>query len=73
LAYARPELVRRRGVVPGRRLGIDGVHAWFIADVIRHYVDHPQHRAAIGEQAEYQRLWQAVTYSSTGPGQPQAS
>lgn len=69
LTYARPELVRRRGilVLGGRRLRIDNVHPWFIADAIRQYVDHPQHRAAIGEPAEYQRLWQAVTYPSTGP------
>ncbi|MEU9510429.1 hypothetical protein AB0D32_29585 [Micromonospora sp. NPDC048170] len=73
LAYARPELVRRRGVVPSQRLSIADIHAWFIADVIRHYVDHPQHRAAIGEQVEYERLWQALTYSSTRLGQTQDS
>lgn len=68
LTYARPELVRRRGLVPSRRwLRIDNVHAWFIADAIRHYVDHPQHRTAIGEPAEYHRLWQALTHPPTGP------
>ncbi|MFG3604501.1 hypothetical protein [Micromonospora chersina] len=69
LTYARPELVRRHGILPlGRRLRIDNVHPWFIADTIRHYVDHPQHRAAIGKPAEYQRLLHALTSPPTGPG-----
>ncbi len=70
LTYAQPDLVRRRGILPlgRRRLRIDNVHPWFIADTIRHYVDHPQHRAAIGEPAEYQRLRQALASSPTGPG-----
>ncbi|MFG2053417.1 hypothetical protein ACGFI9_05220 [Micromonospora sp. NPDC048930] len=75
LTYARPDLVRRRGIlVLGRRqLRIDNVHPWFIADTIRHYVDHRQHRAAIGEPAEYQRLWQALTSPPTGPDHAHAS
>ncbi len=70
LTYAQPDLVRRRGILPHgrRRLRIDNIHPWFIADTIRHYVDHPQHRAAIGEPAEYQRLLHALTSSPTGPG-----
>ncbi|GGM48974.1 hypothetical protein GCM10011608_37360 [Micromonospora sonchi] len=75
LAYAQPDLVRRRGILPlgRRRLRIDNVHPWFIADTIRHYVDHPQHRAAIGEPAEYQRLWHALMSAPTGPGHGHAS
>lgn len=75
LAYAQPDLVRRRGILPlgRRRLRIDNVHAWFIADAIRYYVDHPQHRAAIGEPAEYQRLWHALTSAPTGLGHGHAS
>lgn len=74
LTYAQPELVRRRGILPlGRRLRIDNVHPWFIADTIRHYVDHPQHRAAIGEPAEYQRLLHALTSPPTGPDHAHAS
>ncbi|MEU8262499.1 hypothetical protein AB0C02_17935 [Micromonospora sp. NPDC048999] len=75
LTYARPELVRRHGILPlgRRRLRIDNVHPWFLADTIRHYVDHPQQRAAIGEPAEYQRLWHALTSASTGPGHGHAS
>ncbi|PZG17050.1 hypothetical protein C1I95_16350 [Micromonospora craterilacus] len=70
LTYAQPDLVRRRSILPlgRRRLRIDSVHPWFIADAIRHYVDHPQHRAAIGEPAEYQRLLDALRYAPTGPG-----
>ncbi|MFG2059163.1 hypothetical protein ACGFI9_34615, partial [Micromonospora sp. NPDC048930] len=74
LTYARPELVRRRGILPlGRRLRVDNVHPWFIADTIRHYVDHPQHRAKIGEPAEYQRLWHALTSPPAGPDHAHAS
>ncbi|MFG2054265.1 hypothetical protein ACGFI9_09545 [Micromonospora sp. NPDC048930] len=74
LTYAQPDLVRRRGILPlGRRLRIDNVHPWFIADTIRHYVDHPQQRAAIGEPAEYQRLWHALMSPPTGPDQEHAS
>ena len=75
LTYTQPDLVRRRGIlVLGRRLlRIDNVHPWFIADTIRHYVDHPQRRAAIGEPAEYQRLWHALTSPPTGPDQGHAS
>ncbi|SCG43659.1 hypothetical protein [Micromonospora inositola] len=75
LTYAQPDLVRRRGILPlgWRRLRTDNIHPWFIADTIRHYVDHPQHRAAIGEPAEYQRLWHALTSAPTGSGHGHAS
>ncbi|MFI2652801.1 hypothetical protein [Micromonospora fulviviridis] len=74
LTYARPDLVRRRGILPlGRRLRVDNVHPWFIADTIRHYVDHPQHRATIGEPAEYQRLLHALTSPPAGPDHAHAS
>ena len=36
------------------------VHALFVADAIRFYVDHPERRAAIGTQAEYDHLMQAL-------------
>ncbi|MEU0156137.1 hypothetical protein [Micromonospora fulviviridis] len=74
LTYAQSDLVHRRGILPlGRRLRIDNVHPWFIADTIRYYVDHPQHRAAIGEPAEYQRLWHALMSLPTGPAPGHAS
>ncbi|MFG3604500.1 hypothetical protein [Micromonospora chersina] len=57
LAYGEPQLVRRRGI-PWRRhaLRTDNVDPRFLAAAIHHYVGHPDHRAAIGSQAEYQRL-----------------
>ncbi|MFG3302911.1 hypothetical protein [Micromonospora chersina] len=57
LAYAEPQLVRRRGI-PWRRhaLRTDNVDPGFLAAAIHHYVCHPDHRAAIGRQEEYQRL-----------------
>lgn len=68
LTYGRPELVRRRGLVLSRRLlRIDNVHAWFIADAIRHYVTHPDRRAAIGTEGEYRRLLHAMRDELAGP------
>ncbi len=62
LAVARPELVRRRGIVFGSRrrplvlLQWLDVHPWFLADVLRWYVDHPAERASIGTAEGYARL-----------------
>ncbi|MBV1853313.1 hypothetical protein [Catellatospora tritici] len=36
------------------------VHPWFLADAVRWYVDHPEDRAAIGTQAEHDRLVAAL-------------
>lgn len=70
LRYVRLDLVRRRGLtLLGRRqLRIDTIHAWFIADAIRHYVAHAEQRSAIGTQAEYRRLLQALTDSPAAAG-----
>ncbi|MCG5439409.1 hypothetical protein [Micromonospora foliorum] len=38
----------------------DNVDARFLAAVIGHYVAHPEHRAAIGSQTEYERLRAAL-------------
>ncbi|WP_158073959.1 hypothetical protein [Micromonospora sp. CB01531] len=55
--FAKPQMVRRRGVPWSRNaLRTDNVDARFLAAAIRHYVCHPEHRAAIGSQAEYRRL-----------------
>jgi hypothetical protein len=35
----------------------DIIAAAFLAAAIQHYVDHPEHRAAIGTPAEYRRLF----------------
>jgi hypothetical protein len=62
LTYTRPDLVRRRSIVFSRWLvNIDNVRAWFIADVIRYYVAHPEHRAAIGTESQYERLYRVLT------------
>jgi len=37
------------------------VHPWFLADAIRWYANHPEHRAAIGTDAEHDRLVGALT------------
>ncbi|MBQ1012918.1 hypothetical protein KBX53_18545 [Micromonospora sp. M51] len=52
-----PELVRGRGIPRSRRaLRTDVVDPGFLASAIGHYVAHPEHRAAIGSHAEYERL-----------------
>ncbi|MEU9510424.1 hypothetical protein AB0D32_29560 [Micromonospora sp. NPDC048170] len=57
LTFAQPQLVRRRGISWGRKaLRTDNVDAGFLAAAIGHYVRHGEHRAAIGSQAEYERL-----------------
>lgn len=55
LTVAQPKLARRRGInlVPLHFLDI---HPWFLADAIRYYVAHPEHRAAIGTAEEHDRL-----------------
>ncbi|MEW2331164.1 hypothetical protein AB0880_25560 [Micromonospora chersina] len=61
MAFAKPLLVRRRGIPWSRNeLRTDGVDARFLAAAIRHYVRHPEQRAAIGAQAEYRRLIAAL-------------
>ncbi|SCG43669.1 hypothetical protein [Micromonospora inositola] len=70
LPFAQPGLVRRRGLGWNKRLSIDSVHPWFIADALRHYVEHPEHRAAIGTPDEYQRLLTSLaggTYPADNP------
>jgi len=50
---------RRSGV---HEVAIDGldINPWFLADAIRYYVAHPEHRASIGRPAEHQRLRQRM-------------
>lgn len=61
LTYARPELVRRHGLVSTRRLVDTGaVEPQVLAEAIRCYVDNPEHRAAIGTEAERRRLLAAA-------------
>ena len=57
LTVARPDLVRLRGVVLSRRLlRADTVDAPFLAEVLRHYLAHPDARRSIGTTAELSRL-----------------
>jgi len=58
LNYEGP--ARVRGIT--RRRFVTGVNVdrWFLAGAIEHYVTHPKHRAAIGTEAEYRRLMQAL-------------
>jgi hypothetical protein len=77
LAVVRPELVLQRGwtiglgnrQAPALPLQVD-VHPWFLADAIRWYAEHPEDRAAIGTQAEHDRLVTALTGSPEGFEQP---
>ncbi|MGW3859460.1 hypothetical protein [Micromonospora arida] len=62
MRITEPRLVRRYGIPPSRgALRTDIVDVGFLAAVIGHYVAHPEHRAAIGSQAEYERLRAALT------------
>jgi len=67
LAVTRPELVTQAGPSLGesgkRRLWLPmdfNVHPWFLTDAIRYYVGHPDSRAAIGTEAEHDRLRDAL-------------
>ncbi|MFG2039625.1 hypothetical protein [Dactylosporangium sp. NPDC048998] len=61
LTYARPELVRVRGLpFSRRRIRTDGVNALFLVHAINHYLMHPQRRQAIGTEAEYGDLLSAL-------------
>ena len=68
LATVRPDLVTEAGVNLGAGTSQAPVislqmkvHPAFLADAIRWYAEHPEHRAAIGTQAELERLVAAVT------------
>lgn len=63
LITVRPDLVVQQGLSLGwgnkKQPGIPvyfNIHPWFLADAIRWYVEHPEHREAIGTQAEHDRL-----------------
>jgi hypothetical protein len=54
---------------PGRSVKLSlllvRVHALFVADAVRYYIEHPEHRAAIGTQAEYDNLLQSLGVSTS--------
>jgi hypothetical protein len=62
LRYARPGLVRTRGVVPVRdRFAVEGTTTGFAAAAIRWYAADPGRPGAIGTAAEHDRLRRRVT------------
>jgi hypothetical protein len=66
--YARPELVRRHGLVTSRRwLVTDNIDQDLAAQTIRYYTTHPEHRPAIGTQAEYDRLLSEISEPPPSP------
>lgn len=56
LRFARPELVRRRGVHLPESIGLPVIDAGRLGRAVGEYVAHPEHRAAIGTEAELRRL-----------------
>ena len=62
LPLARPDLVRGSGLAtrPVTRLSLPSswfdIHPWFLADAIRFYVRHPEHRRTIGTAAGLDHL-----------------
>ena len=67
LAVTDPSLIQQSGGVLGagtpQRPYVPHhtpVHPWLLAGAIRWYAEHPEHRAAIGTQAEHDRLIAAV-------------
>ncbi|MEV4534241.1 hypothetical protein AB0J82_10480 [Asanoa sp. NPDC049518] len=55
LAVERGHGARRRGLALVPLPWLD-IHPWFLADTIRYYAEHPEHRAAIGTPEEHDRL-----------------
>lgn len=69
LSYARPDLVRRHGLMfGGRQISAEGVDPRFLGAAIAYYVAYPQCRAEIGTQAGYDRLrWTLTGQPSSAP------
>ncbi|MEV6599172.1 hypothetical protein AB0M36_20280 [Actinoplanes sp. NPDC051346] len=75
LAFGRPELVHRRGLHVYRNcLRTDDIDPRFLCAAIRYYLAHPQHRTAIGTQAEHDRvlplLLNSLHWSPPDQGKP---
>jgi hypothetical protein len=64
LTVAQENLARRRGIAM-LALGWLDIHPWFLADAIRYYVAHPEHRAAIGTAEEHDRLRHLLSGETT--------
>jgi hypothetical protein len=46
------------------------IHPWFLADAIRYYVAHPEHRESIGRPAELERLSRRLRDGGAPPALP---
>jgi hypothetical protein len=69
LVYAKPELVRRRGLdINRRRIRTDTVNALFLVHTLHYYLTHPEQRQAIGTGPGYADLLRAL--HGTTPRQP---
>ncbi|MEV4413507.1 hypothetical protein [Catellatospora sp. NPDC049609] len=68
----RQRLLRITQQPPAGRPRVESVPLWpardstFLVDAIRHYVAHPEHRAAIGAEAELRRLREALVTAPEG-------
>jgi hypothetical protein len=70
LTIDQPHLIHRRGLIGTKRavpIFWLEIHPWFLADAIRYYVAHPEHRAAIGTAIEHDRLRQTLHAGSAPP------
>jgi hypothetical protein len=71
-----PRLRTQRLDLVGRvrtyRVPIDvlDIHPWFLADAIRYYIAHPEHRASIGRAAEHERLCRRLRDGGAPPALP---
>ncbi|OJF14630.1 hypothetical protein BG844_08725 [Couchioplanes caeruleus subsp. caeruleus] len=59
-SYHRPDLVRRRGLGGGRRTLPADVDPEYLIRVVHEYVNHPEHRTAVGSEAELHRVGAAT-------------
>jgi len=59
-----------RRAVLGVPIDVLDVHPWFLADAVRYYVAHPEHRAAIGRRAELERLTLRLRDGGAPPALP---
>jgi hypothetical protein len=64
----RPPSERRKRLdVP---IDVLDIHPWFLADAIRYYVAHPEHRGSIGRPTELERLSRRLRDGGAPPALP---
>ncbi|GGN13593.1 hypothetical protein FHR83_003759 [Actinoplanes campanulatus] len=65
LGPGRPAVAGRFQILVGRRgLATWNIDSTFLARVIQEYADHPEHRPAIGTEAELRRLLDQLALSA---------